>query len=639
MPAARLAWLCSLLPLLAACGERDPANKDPTDDTGSEVQQDLDGDGYTEAEGDCDEANPTVNPGAQEICDDQDVDEDCDGVADNDDDDAQGETTWYGDGDGDGFGDAGDSIEACDQPDGFVSDDTDCDDGDDDVHPGAEEVPCSGVVESCTGSDGDWQVPDDFDTIQDAVDAASDGDAICVGPGSWAPGVVIDKPLSLLSIDGPDATTIGNSDFSNGQVMAIDDTREVWIRGFTLTHGNYVWGGALEISQSTDVTVSDCTLRDNLSTYGGGVYAVSSDGLLFEDVEFFANYGNFYGGAALLLSCGEVEFRDCTFEENLLVDSSEQCGGALTASDTELLRITEGSFRGNWAKDGGALCAYDTTLELSSVPFEENQAWGLGGAVYLAHEDEGHASGIDGCEFTGNTVDGGTDVGQGGALYIVSGVSGESLAITDSLFQGNEAELDGGAVYSTGFDDLSISGSDFEVNLAGANGAGILFDSGSEFDLTDSTLSGNSGGWEGGAVSILSSVRVEIESNDFEGNQAGYGAGIYVEYSEDTYVQDNTFTDNEASGRGGGLRLYESGPVIVSGNTYTGNQAEYGGGMAIWFSSDISLTDEVVQDNTASESGGGLHCHETDMTESDCTFTDNDPDQVYCSSCYGCSER
>ncbi len=49
-------------------------------------------------------------------------------------------------------------------------------------------------------------VPDDYPTIQDAVDTATSGDQIRVGPGEWC-GAVIDKRLDLFGEGG--ATIIG----------------------------------------------------------------------------------------------------------------------------------------------------------------------------------------------------------------------------------------------------------------------------------------------------------------------------------------------------------------------------------------------------------------------------------------------
>lgn len=56
-----------------------------SDDTGSTIDSgpaDVDGDGWS-ADDDCDDADATVHPGAEEVCGDE-VDQDCDGVADED---------------------------------------------------------------------------------------------------------------------------------------------------------------------------------------------------------------------------------------------------------------------------------------------------------------------------------------------------------------------------------------------------------------------------------------------------------------------------------------------------------------------------------------------------------------------------
>ncbi len=74
-------------------------------------------------DGDCDDGNADIAPGAAEHCDG--VDEDCDGTADNA---AVDMLIWYADADGDLYGDAASSQFSCSQPVGFVVDDTDCDD-------------------------------------------------------------------------------------------------------------------------------------------------------------------------------------------------------------------------------------------------------------------------------------------------------------------------------------------------------------------------------------------------------------------------------------------------------------------------------------------------------------------------------
>ena len=97
--------------------------------------------GYVALSGDCDDTLATVSPSDAETCDL--LDNDCDGAVD----DGVG-TLWYTDTDDDGYGDAGVVTQSCSAPTGTVADNTDCDDDDNTVFPGAPET-CDGLDEDC----------------------------------------------------------------------------------------------------------------------------------------------------------------------------------------------------------------------------------------------------------------------------------------------------------------------------------------------------------------------------------------------------------------------------------------------------------------------------------------------------------
>ena len=110
---------------------------------------DVDGDGYTPNQGDCDDDNPDINPGEIDLCGDG-VDQDCSG---------QDAICDPGEIDNDG--------------DGYTVSQGDCDDYDSTIHPNADELCGDGIDQDC----------DTLDVACAAGDIDNDGDGFSVNLG------------------------------------------------------------------------------------------------------------------------------------------------------------------------------------------------------------------------------------------------------------------------------------------------------------------------------------------------------------------------------------------------------------------------------------------------------------------------
>ncbi len=100
--------------------------------------------GYARNGGDCADTVAAINPGAAEVCDN--IDNDCDGYVDE-----NVLITYYRDFDGDGYGLTSSTTQACSVPSGYATNQTDCNDSNADIKPGAAEA-CDNIDNDCDGS-------------------------------------------------------------------------------------------------------------------------------------------------------------------------------------------------------------------------------------------------------------------------------------------------------------------------------------------------------------------------------------------------------------------------------------------------------------------------------------------------------
>ncbi len=95
--------------------------------------------------GDCNDSNPSINPGAKELC--NGLDDNCNGQYE----EGLPKNTYYRDADGDGYGHHDiTTIPYCTAPVGFVENNSDCDDSDPAIHPDATEI-CNDKDDNCNG--------------------------------------------------------------------------------------------------------------------------------------------------------------------------------------------------------------------------------------------------------------------------------------------------------------------------------------------------------------------------------------------------------------------------------------------------------------------------------------------------------
>jgi hypothetical protein len=153
-----------------------------------------------------------------------------------------------------------------------------------------------------------WTVDDDgkadFNNIQAAVDAASDGDEIIVAPGTYTSNgstvvSVQDKSLWLHSSGGYSVTKIDGE----GQNMCLSlSNSDSTIEGFKFKNGYGAFVGGMYINES-DATVNNCLFDNNYGAIIAGGLVASASNVVISNTDFYDSTSNFTGGVAIGGNC------------------------------------------------------------------------------------------------------------------------------------------------------------------------------------------------------------------------------------------------------------------------------------------------------------------------------------------------
>lgn len=281
-----------------------------------------------------------------------------------------------------------------------------------------------------------WTVSEG-ESIQTAIESATDGDLIEVGPGTYPERLdFLGKDLVVRSTDGPESTVLDGEDVWDTSVVSFTSGEPITatLSGFTVTNGHgqpFVWEvgrgwvGAGVLIKDSAATVTDCLFLENHSRHSGqslgaGVAVVKSEALL-RDNTFRDNLG-FWGGGGVGLVQSTAHLEGNTFEGNLGTR-----GAGLIVLENSTAELTGNTFSDNHAGHGGHVYVKDSVLSSAGDTFQGGRAWRNGGAVVVV---DGHATFAE-AHFEDNHADhdgGHVWVAWSGGVTVMSSWMGSSSA-------------------------------------------------------------------------------------------------------------------------------------------------------------------------------------------------------------------
>ncbi len=450
-------------------------------------------------------------------------------------------------------------------------------------------------------------VPQEYPTIQAAIDAAVDGDTVLVADSTYFENIRFNgKAITVAShfiLDG-DANHIANTIINGSQpanadsgsvvyFTANEDTNSV-LTGFTITGG-------------TGTLLAEGSRRGGgiLSEYGAKIthnIITGNDVVGLRTSSDFASGGGISAGSIFTVGTPLTSvIKNNTVSNNRVYANIQAYGGGIFFHANGV--ISGNNVHDNVAKavgpagdvvgafGGGLSCfwqaTYITVEVFDNVIFgnqaiaDMNGVFALGGGVDLIWTNANFHNN----QVIGNSVSGAGFKIAGGVRFLLSSLTS---AFTGNLIADNHSEGSDGGLLTVLTQDLPISNNRFIGNTCSTSGGGL-----SEFESVNSRIHNNlflNNAAENGGGMALDNVSANPQAEQKLRYQAlglTLGTETYNDILQQTIdairkrrrqsgtkVTNNTFVGNHAERNGGGM--YVEGTTTAMNNIVYGNTANVG---------------------------------------------------------------
>jgi len=474
------------------------------------------------------------------------------------------------------------------------------------------------------------RVPEDYTTIQAAINAAQDWDTVIVAPGIYRENINFNgKNITVRSVAPEDPTTVQTTIIDGRQLGRVvtfksRETGAAMLAGFTIRNGSTTEnGGGILCSDHSRPTISNNIITSNSADRGGGISCWNSAATIISNT-IIANMAAGAGAGISAEHASSATIRGNSIRENTTVGfgagifnqhSSPVIEGNDIVSNTASGGMGPGIYIGSYSPlIIGNTIAYNVSQESGA-----DEGAGSGGAI----ASDMYSSPI----IEDNIIRRNRVGGHGGALYLEFGFP----EVRNNLIEWNVARIGGGIsspLYSSGLIEYNAI-----IHNEADHAGGLAIMSFSSPTISRNTISGNAarvGGGisssiyssglieyntitrneadDGGGLAIMDFSSPAISRNTISGNVAHISGGaIFVKTESAPTIDGNSIVCNQANAMGGGIAVLEGGAPVISNNMVEGNAADLGGGIG-GSDSAFEIRNTTITGNSSQRGGDGIYC-------------------------------